>query len=86
MNGLYQRPDKVIVRVITGSGKEVSGARDYKPDDMLWGKRAGDLPEGVYEDDGQYLGSFSDYWQGKPAPIPVQQRTGWWSKRLLGGK
>jgi hypothetical protein len=61
---LYQRPDKVMVRVSTS--EHFRGARNFKPDDELWGKRAGDLAEGVYRENGEYLGSFVDYWRNVP--------------------
>jgi hypothetical protein len=78
---LYQRPDKVMVRV---SSSNAADTKTYKPNDVLWGQRAGDLHEGVYSETGEFLGSFVDYWQGLPPHKP--QRTGWWTKRLLGGR
>ncbi len=78
---LYQRPDKVMVRV---SSRSDAPTKTYKPDDQLWGQRAGNLHEGVYSETGEFLGSFVDYWQGSPAHKP--QRTGWWSKRILGDR
>ncbi len=57
---LYQRPDKVMVRVSTSTN--FRGAKNFKPDDQLWGQRAGDLPEGVYSDRGEFLGSFYEYY------------------------
>lgn len=80
---LYRRPDKILVRVVSDGGKEVSGAKSYRSNDLLWGKRAGDLAEGVYDNDGKFVGSFTEYWADKPPPTPVYERTGWWSKRLL---
>ncbi len=78
---LYQRPDKVMVCVSSSAAEKTE---TYKPNDMLWGRRAGDLSEGVYTERGEFLGSFTDYWQGLPPPKP--RRTGWWSKRMLGGR
>lgn len=60
---LYKRPDKVMVRVSSSIFDKNDGlARNYKPDEVLWGKRAGDLAEGVYDDAGNFLGGFKDYW------------------------
>jgi hypothetical protein len=78
---LYRRPDKIVVRVTSGADRGV--VQSYKPEDILWDKRAGDLAEGVYDAQGNFLGSFVDYWAGEPLP---KQRSGWWSKRLLGEK
>lgn len=55
--------------------------KTFEPEDSLWGQRAGDLHEGVYNETGEFLGSFVDYWQGIPPAKP--QRTGWWAKRIL---
>ena len=60
---LYQRPDKSMIKVVTGPNmKRREAAQKLNFNDILWGKRVGDLAEGVYDDNGEFLGSFYDYW------------------------
>lgn len=53
---VIQDPPSVHVRfAINSDEKNVDGAMDLKPEDMLFGKAAKDLVSGVYDDDGNLL-------------------------------
>lgn len=59
---VQQLPDGVLVNVASHHGSTFAdGNRLYQRDERLFGKEAGDVAEGVYDDSGKFVSTFAEY-------------------------
>jgi hypothetical protein len=74
---VYQKPFGVEAFLVSNvNGVSRDGRKVYAPTEMLFGKQSSQLAEGVYDEEGNYQGSFVDFWHSQNGGDAVWKRHG----------